>query len=151
MAMIAGTAYCTSRRPTGLVPNSNVAFLLSISVSPFMPAEQSTQVMAGATPQARYLCKVTQINLFFPKNTITFAENYILYAAQHQNHNKMDNDSTKYEDAVKRLEEIVRLMENGQLDLDQITDHLREAKTLVALCKEKLGKTNEDINKLLDQ
>ena len=36
-------------------------------------------------------------------------------------------------------------------DLDQITDHLREAKTLVALCKEKLGKTNEDINKLLDQ
>ena len=63
----------------------------------------------------------------------------------------MDNDSTKYEDAVKRLEEIVRLMENGQLDLDQITDHLREAKTLVALCKEKLGKTHEDINKLLDQ
>ena len=63
----------------------------------------------------------------------------------------MDNNNTKYEDAVKRLEEIVRLMENGQLDLDQITDHLREAKTLVTLCKEKLGKTNEDINKLLDQ
>lgn len=57
----------------------------------------------------------------------------------------------KYEDAVKRLEEIVRLMENGQLDLDQITEHLREAKTLVELCKEKLGKTNEDINKLLDE
>ena len=51
----------------------------------------------------------------------------------------MDNDSTKYEDAVKRLEEIVRLMENGQLDLDQITEHLREAKTLVELCKEKRG------------
>lgn len=68
-----------------------------------------------------------------------------------KNHKMMNNDSMKYEDAVKRLEEIVRLMENGQLDLDQITEHLREAKTLVALCKEKLGKTNEDINKLLDE
>ena len=37
------------------------------------------------------------------------------------------------------------------MNLDQITEHLREAKMLVALCKEKLGKTQEDINKLLGE
>lgn len=32
IAMMAGKAYCSSNLPTGLVPNSNVACLLSLSI-----------------------------------------------------------------------------------------------------------------------
>lgn len=55
-----------------------------------------------------------------------------------------------YEKAVARLEEIVRRMEAGELDLDQLSEQLKEAKRLIALCNEKLTATDAEIKKLLD-
>ena len=55
----------------------------------------------------------------------------------------------KYEQAVRELEEIVERMENDELDIDQLSEQLKRAKTLVKLCKDKLTKTDEEIKKLL--
>lgn len=54
-----------------------------------------------------------------------------------------------YEKAVARLEEIVRRMEAGDLGLDQLSDQLKEAKQLIALCNDKLTATDDEIKKLL--
>lgn len=56
----------------------------------------------------------------------------------------------KYEEAVKQLETIVDKMENGDLDIESMTEELKKAKTLIKLCKNKLKHTDEEIRKLLE-
>lgn len=55
----------------------------------------------------------------------------------------------KYEEAIKKLEEIVEKMENGELDIDQMAEQLKEAQKLVKMCKERLSKVDEDVKKVL--
>lgn len=56
----------------------------------------------------------------------------------------------KYEEAVKRLEQIVSDIENNKLDIDLISDKIKEAQELIKFCKDKLYKTDEEIQKLLE-
>lgn len=56
----------------------------------------------------------------------------------------------KYEEAMKRLEEIVAQIEGGKLDIDMISDRLKEAQTLIKFCKDKLYETDEEIRKILE-
>ncbi len=58
------------------------------------------------------------------------------------------NQPQKYEEAFARLQEIVRKMEGGQLDIDQITAHMKEARQLIKLCKNRLVETEKEIEKL---
>lgn len=55
----------------------------------------------------------------------------------------------KYEEALHQLETIVRKMENNETDIDQLADELKKAHKLIALCKDKLTKTDEEIQKIL--
>lgn len=58
------------------------------------------------------------------------------------------NHPQKYEEAFARLQEIVRKMEGGQLDIDKITAHMKEAQELITLCKKRLTETEKEIDKL---
>jgi exodeoxyribonuclease VII small subunit len=42
-------------------------------------------------------------------------------------------------------------MENDELDIDQISDHLKTAQQLIKLCKDRLTKTDEEIKKILEE
>ena len=55
----------------------------------------------------------------------------------------------KYEEAMRQLQEIVRKMENDELDIDQMTEQLKRAEELIKLCRDKLMKTDEEIRNLL--
>lgn len=57
---------------------------------------------------------------------------------------------TKYEEAVRQLEEIVEQMENNELGIDDLTVKLKTAQKLIKLCKEKLMKTDTEIKKALE-
>lgn len=61
----------------------------------------------------------------------------------------MNMKEQKYETAMKQLEEIVRKMESGELDIDSLSKELKTAQGLIKLCKDKLTKTEEEINKIL--
>jgi exodeoxyribonuclease VII small subunit len=61
----------------------------------------------------------------------------------------MDNN-IKYEEAVAQLETILRKMESNQLDIDSLTEQLKKAQQLVKMCKDKLTKTDEEIQKILN-
>lgn len=56
----------------------------------------------------------------------------------------------KYEEAIRQLETIVSQIENNELDIDQLADRLKEAKGLIAFCKDTLYKTDEKMKSLLD-
>ena len=55
-----------------------------------------------------------------------------------------------YEEAVSQLEEIVKKMESGELDIDMMSTELKNAQQLIKLCKDKLTKTDEEIKKTLE-
>lgn len=57
----------------------------------------------------------------------------------------------KYEEALRQLEDIVRKMENNEFDIDQLAEQLKKAQNLIALCKSKLTKTDEEIQKILEE
>ncbi len=57
----------------------------------------------------------------------------------------------KYEEAVRQLEKIVDKMESGKLDIDSMAAQLKKAQELVKLCKDKLKRTDADIQKLLEK
>ena len=63
--------------------------------------------------------------------------------------NSIKKDLT-YSDAMKRLEEIVRKIESGEMDIDSLAENLKEAKQLVAFCKGKLQHVEDEVNKLME-
>ncbi len=59
-------------------------------------------------------------------------------------------EKIKYEEAVREIERIVRQMENDELDLDSLAGQLKRAQELLKLCRDKLTKTESDINAVLN-
>ncbi|MEZ7745994.1 exodeoxyribonuclease VII small subunit [Prevotella jejuni] len=57
----------------------------------------------------------------------------------------------KYEEAIRQLEKIVDKMESSELDIDSMAAQLKKAQELVKLCKDKLKRTDADIQKLLEK
>ncbi len=55
-----------------------------------------------------------------------------------------------YTDAKKELEQIVSAIESGELDVDALTDKVKRASLLITFCKEKLTKTDKELQKILD-
>lgn len=62
---------------------------------------------------------------------------------------KLPKDLT-YEQATARLEEIVSALERNTLELDRLSDHIREAQDLLAFCRKKLDKVENEVNKTLN-
>lgn len=56
---------------------------------------------------------------------------------------------TTYAEAMKRLEEIAAKMEDNELDVDALAALLKEAKALIAFCKEKLYAVDAQVREIL--
>lgn len=56
----------------------------------------------------------------------------------------------KYEEAIKQLETIVQKMENDEYDIDQLSEQLTKASQLITLCKDKLTKSEAEIQQLMN-
>jgi exodeoxyribonuclease VII small subunit len=55
----------------------------------------------------------------------------------------------KYEEAIKQLDEIVQKMENDEYDIDQLGEQMKKARELIKMCKDKLTKTDEEVQRML--
>lgn len=56
-----------------------------------------------------------------------------------------------YNEAVEKLRAIVEDIENGELDVDVLSQKVKEATRLIKLCKEKLFKADEEVKKILEE
>ena len=54
----------------------------------------------------------------------------------------------KYEEAFAELQDIVRKMENDEYSIDEIAVQLKTAQRLIKFCKDKLTKTEEELQKI---
>ena len=59
----------------------------------------------------------------------------------------MSNEQ-KYEAAFAQLQDIVHKMENDEYSIDEIAVQLKEAQRLINFCKDKLTKTEQEIQKI---
>ncbi len=57
----------------------------------------------------------------------------------------------KYEEAIQQLETIVRKMESGEYDVDELAEQLKTAQKLIKLCRDKLTKADAEIKKILEK
>ena len=55
-----------------------------------------------------------------------------------------------YAKAAARLNEILRQMEQEQLDIDTLTDTLKEAKQLISFCKNRLSEVDKSVREIMD-
>jgi len=60
--------------------------------------------------------------------------------------------STKenYKASFDELQKIVAEMESGEIGVDELADKVKRASVLIQKCKEILGKTEVDVQKILD-
>ena len=61
----------------------------------------------------------------------------------------MKEKELTYKDAFTRLKEIQDMIEDNQLDVDELSSVLKEASSLLKLCKEKLFVVSEETKKTL--
>jgi exodeoxyribonuclease VII small subunit len=64
---------------------------------------------------------------------------------------KKEIKNMTYTSAKKELETIVASIESGQLDVDALTDKVKRASELITFCKDKLTKTDNELQKLLEE
>ncbi len=63
----------------------------------------------------------------------------------------MENENITYAAAKAEIEKIVSLIDSDELDVDQLTVYVKRASKLVALCKQKLTETDEELQNILDE
>ena len=56
-----------------------------------------------------------------------------------------------YTEAFEQLQKIVSQMENADISVDELSDNIKEAAKLIKICKDKLTKTEQEINKTLTE
>lgn len=55
----------------------------------------------------------------------------------------------KYEEALKKIEGLVELLENKEVSIEELTGKVKNGKELIEYCREKLNRTEEEINKII--
>lgn len=56
----------------------------------------------------------------------------------------------KYSKAVKRLDEIIEKIESEEIDVDELSDKVKEAVNLIKTCKSKIEKAEMEVKKVVD-
>ncbi|GHV31047.1 exodeoxyribonuclease 7 small subunit [Bacteroidia bacterium] len=63
----------------------------------------------------------------------------------------MAKKEPSYKEAYSRLEQIQGLIESNQLDVDDLSEKLKEASALLKICKDKLFLADEETKKILEE
>lgn len=62
----------------------------------------------------------------------------------------MAKQEITYKAAVEEIEEILEKIEVGELDVDELTLNVKRVTGLLKICKNKLHKTEDEVNKILE-
>jgi exodeoxyribonuclease VII small subunit len=63
----------------------------------------------------------------------------------------MESGKETYNEAIEKLKAIVAEIDRGELDVDILSEKVKEATRLIKLCKEKLFKADEEVKKVLEE
>ena len=61
------------------------------------------------------------------------------------------SDKPGYKEAFEELQQIVAEIEEGEIQVDELSEKVKRAALLIKICKTKLTTTEEDVNKILKE
>lgn len=64
---------------------------------------------------------------------------------------KTKEEKIAYSDAVREIETILRHLETETMDVDKLAEEVKRATQLIALCRERLRATNQEMDKLFGE
>lgn len=62
----------------------------------------------------------------------------------------MTEKKESYNKAMEKLRGIIQDIESSELDVDVLSEKVKEASRLIKLCREKLFKADKEVKKILD-
>jgi exodeoxyribonuclease VII small subunit len=62
----------------------------------------------------------------------------------------MSKTEISYKEAVREIEEIIRKIESGELNVDELTSKVKRASVLLEICRKKLKLADEEISKIIE-
>ncbi len=57
----------------------------------------------------------------------------------------------KYSKSIKRLEEIIEKIESEEIDVDELSERVKEAVALLKVCKDKIEKADMEVKRVVDE
>lgn len=63
----------------------------------------------------------------------------------------MKEEKITYTQAFEELQSIVKKMENAEISVDELSEIIKRASKLITICKDKLTKTEEEVNKIIEE
>ena len=60
-------------------------------------------------------------------------------------------DNFSYDKAMKELTTIVQALQNDEISIDKLSEKIKRASELIALCREKLRQTESDIESVFNE
>ncbi len=63
----------------------------------------------------------------------------------------MAKKEESYKEAIEKLRRIVAEIDRDELDVDLLSEKVKEASRLIKLCKEKLYKVDEEVRNVLEE
>ena len=63
----------------------------------------------------------------------------------------MAKQKQSYREAINEIEEILSWIENDELDVDELAEKVQKVTQLLKFCKDKLYKTQEEVEKVLKE
>jgi len=63
----------------------------------------------------------------------------------------MATKKMSYKEAVEEIDDILEKIENEELDVDELSEKVKRVSTLIKFCKEKLHKTQEEVENILKE
>lgn len=62
----------------------------------------------------------------------------------------MAKKSFNYTESIQEIEQILEKFRTEQLDVDQLAVEVQRATTLIAACRERLTKVEQEVNRILE-
>ncbi len=63
----------------------------------------------------------------------------------------MAKKKISYRDAIGEIEETIASIENGELDVDELSEKVKRVSELLVVCKDKLHNTEKEVEKILNE
>ncbi|MHA7112195.1 exodeoxyribonuclease VII small subunit [Sunxiuqinia elliptica] len=63
----------------------------------------------------------------------------------------MASKKPSYQEAVNEIDDILQKIENEELDVDELAAKVKRVSTLIKLCKDKLHKTEAEVENILKE
>ncbi len=63
----------------------------------------------------------------------------------------MSTKKITYNEAIAEIEEILEKIENEELDVDELAEKVKRVSVLLKICKDKLFRTNEQVEQILKE